>query len=271
MNAARSPSRSESPIYKSHSARSIVGVDRSVTCTALERLVGDSVQGSAGIAELREIDLLLTAAGYGPAAIRFDPSIVRGLAYYTGPVVETDVTFPVKGSNDQPLHLGAVASGGRYDDLITRFKGIQIPSTGVSIGVSRLQLALKEKGSALADEVRPVVVLVLDREATPSYMNMVRELRAAGIRAEVYAGTSWMKAQLKYADKRDAPVAVIEGGDERAKGLVTLKDLKLGAERAKDIKDRDAWAKGADAQVTVPRADLVTEVKKIIAAQKARA
>jgi histidyl-tRNA synthetase len=99
---------------------------------------------------------------------------------------------------------------------------------------------------------------------------MVKDLRAAGIRAELYTGTSGMKAQLKYADKRNSPVAVIEGGDERAKGLVTLKDLILGAEHAKNIKDRDAWAKGSDAQVTVPRSELVEAVKKILANQGAR-
>ena len=246
--------------------------DRQAVCNELERLVGESVQGRAGVAELREIDAILTGNGYETARVCFDPSVVRGLAYYTGPVVEAELTFEIANDDGQRVRFGSVASGGRYDDLVTRFKGVQVPATGISVGVSRLQAALVAKGIFQTNEAAgPVVVLVMDRDATPGYFAMVKELREAGIRAELYAGTSGMKAQLKYADKRHSPVAVIEGGDERAKGLVTLKDLILGAEHAKNIKDRDAWAKGSDAQVTVPRGELVEAVKKILAAQGARA
>jgi histidyl-tRNA synthetase len=243
--------------------------DRKAFCNELDRIVEESGDGRAGVAELRQIDAALTGAGYDDSRVRFDPSVVRGLAYYTGPVIEAELTFQVRNDDGQLVRFGSVAGGGRYDDLVTRFKGVQVPATGISIGVSRLQAALASRGGA-PTAAGPIVVLVMDKDATASYMAMAKELRDAGIRAEVYTGTSGMKAQLKYADKRQSPVAVIEGSDERAKGVVTLKDLELGAERAKDIKDRDAWAKGADAQVTVPRADLVAEVKKIIAAQKAR-
>ncbi len=247
------------------------GDDRGAVCGELERLVGNSEEGRAGVAELREIDAILGQCGYESARVGFEPSVVRGLAYYTGPVVEAELTFQVTNDDGQLVRFGSIASGGRYDDLVTRFKGVQVPATGVSIGVSRLQAALAAKGlDASAAATPPVVVLVMDRAATPDYFAMVKELRAAGIRAEVYAGTSGMKAQLKYADKRGSPVAVIEGGDERAKGVVTLKDLQLGAERAKEIKDRDAWAKGGEAQVTVPRGELVAAVKKILASQSAR-
>ncbi len=245
--------------------------DRKSFCNELDRIVEESVDGRAGVAELRQIDAALDGAGYDDTRVRFDPSVVRGLAYYTGPVIEAELTFQVRNDDGQLVRFGSVAGGGRYDDLVTRFKGVQVAATGVSIGVSRLQAALAARGAATTQATGPVVVLVMDKDATSSYVAMAKELREAGLRAEVYAGTSGMKAQLKYADKRQSPVAVIEGSDERAKGVVTLKDLELGAERAKDIKDRDAWAKGADAQVTIPRADLVAEVKKIIAAQKARA
>ncbi|MBL8782368.1 MAG: histidine--tRNA ligase [Alphaproteobacteria bacterium] len=244
--------------------------DRKSFCNELDRIVEESVDGRAGVAELRQIDAALTGAGYDDARVRFDPSVVRGLAYYTGPVIEAELTFQVRNEDGQLVRFGSVAGGGRYDDLVTRFKGVQVPATGISIGVSRLLAALASRGGQ-ATAAGPVVVLVMDKDATSSYMAMAKELRQAGLRAEVYAGTSGMKAQLKYADKRQSPVAVIEGSDERAKGVVTLKDLELGAERAKDIKDRDAWAKGGDAQVTVARADLVAEVKKILAAQKTRA
>ena len=246
--------------------------DRKSFCNELEGLVGESADGRAGVAELRQIDDALNGAGYDDARVRFDPSVVRGLAYYTGPVIEAELTFQVRNEDGHLVRFGSVAGGGRYDDLVTRFKGVQVPATGISIGVSRLQAALAMQGlSSATAAAGPVVVLVMDREALPSYYAMVQELRAAGIRAEIYAGTSGMKAQLKYADKRQSPVAVIEGGDERSKGLVTLKDLVLGAEHAKEIKDRDAWSKGSNAQVTVPRNELVAAVRKILAAQGERA
>jgi histidyl-tRNA synthetase len=243
---------------------------RADVCAGFQDLVGDDAEGRAGVEELRQIDAALTAAGYEDARVRFDPSVVRGLAYYTGPVIEAELTFEVRNEDGQLVRFGSVAGGGRYDDLVTRFKGVQVPATGISIGVSRLAAALASRGlTSAADAQSPVVVLVMDKEALASYLVMARELRAAGIRAEVYTGTSGMKAQLKYADKRQSPIAVIEGGDERAKGLVTIKDLKLGAERARDIKDREAWAKGGEAQVTVPRAELVATVKKILTRQGA--
>ena len=243
-------------------------VARGDVCERLSTLVGTSEEGQKGVAELREIDALLRSAGYDDQRVRFDPSVVRGLAYYTGPVVEAELLGEVTNDDGQVVRFGAVASGGRYDDLVTRFKGVEVPATGVSIGVSRLLSALIAKGLVSAASAQgPVVVLVMDKEAIGGYLAMVRELRAAGVRAELYTGTSGMKAQLKYADKRQSPVAIIEGGDERAKGQVTLKDLALGAALAKNIKDREQWSKGADAQVTVPRADLVAAVKQILARQ----
>ena len=240
--------------------------DRNAFCNELERVVGDSVDGQAGVAELRQIDAALSGAGYDAKRVRFDPSVVRGLAYYTGPVIEAELTFDIKNEDGLVVRVGSVIGGGRYDDLVTRFKGVQIPATGISIGVSRLRAALASRG-AVEPIAGPVVVLAMDKDAVSSYVTMAKELRAAGIRAEVYTGTSGMKAQLKYADKRMSPVAVIEGSDERTKGVVTLKDLVLGAEQAKEIKDRAQWAKGSDAQVTVPRGELVAAVKKIMATQ----
>jgi len=239
---------------------------RGDVCDRLLALVATSEEGRKGVDELREIDNILTAAGYGDERVRFDPSVVRGLAYYTGPVVEAELTFQVTNEDGQLVRFGSVASGGRYDDLIMRFKGVEVPATGISIGVSRLLAALIAKGLvSTASAQGPIVVLVMDRDAMGGYLAMVRELRAAGLRAELYTGTAGMKAQLKYADKRQSPVVIIEGGDERAKGAVTLKDLALGAERAKDIKDRDQWSKGSEAQMTVPRANLVEAVKQILA------
>jgi histidyl-tRNA synthetase len=245
------------------------GGDRVAVCNNLSALVKGSVIGEQGVGELREIDAVLAAAGFDLDRVRIDPAIVRGLAYYTGPVFEAELTFDIKGDDGRPVRFGSVGGGGRYDDLVERFLGKKVPATGVSIGVSRLAAALQMRGLASGrSHVGPVVVLVLDRDQLPRYQAMVAELRAAGIRAELYLGQSGMRAQLKYADKRAAPIVVIEGGDERAKGEVTLKDMALGAELSSEIKSRSEWAKGAVAQVSVRREDLARRVREILERQQ---
>ena len=244
------------------------GSDRIAVCSSLAELVKGSATGEQGAAELLEIDAVLTAAGFGLDRVRIDPAVVRGLAYYTGPVFEAELTFEIKGDDGRPIRFGSVGGGGRYDNLVERFLGKKVPATGVSIGVSRLAAALDMRGLLSArTHIGPVVVLVLDRDQLPRYQAMVSELRAAGIRAELYLGQSGMRAQLKYADKRAAPIVVIEGGDERAKGEVTLKDMALGAELSSEIKSREEWAKGAASQVSVKREDLTRHIKQILERQ----
>lgn len=239
--------------------------DRVTVCDQLAAIVGESEIGGEGVAELREIDALLTVAGYGADQIVFDPSIVRGLEYYTGPVWEIDLTFEFRGEDDLLTRFGSVGSGGRYDGLVERFKGVRVPATGCSIGVSRLYAALKALGKAQDSAIQgPVVVLVMDAEETAGYQTMVQELRKAGIRSELYLGGSGMKAQLKYADRRGASMVVIEGEDERSKGEVTLKDLVLGSKMSKDIKDNKAWREDQPAQITVSRTELVSGVQSIL-------
>lgn len=235
------------------------------TLSRLEKAVGGTEAGAAGLAELRDMAALFSAAGYGQDRIAIDPSIVRGLDYYTGPVFEAELTFEARSEDGQLIRFGSVGGGGRYDGLVARFKGIEVPATGFSLGVSRLYAALEalgKAGSGGADA--PVIVLVMDREHMGRYMAMAAELRAAGLRAEVYMGGSGVRAQLKYADKRGAPVVVMEGEDERAKGEVTLKDLVLGAKKSAEITDNEAWRSGAEAQMAVPRAELVAGVKRIL-------
>ena len=195
---------------------------------ALRELVGNSVVGLKGCEELDPIaDLLRRAAG--PERGDRSVGVVRGLGYYTGPVFEAELTFPVVGEDGRPRQFGSVAGGGRYDDLVKRFTGEAVPATGVSIGVDRLLAALGEKGRLTAVEPGPVMVTVMDRDRMAGYQAMAAELRDEGIRAEVFLGGGGMAQQLKYADKRGSEVAVIEGGDERARGVVQLKDLELGA------------------------------------------
>jgi histidyl-tRNA synthetase len=240
---------------------------RSGVLAGLERLVGDNDEGRAGLKELTGIDAVLSALGVDDARARFDPSVVRGLEYYTGAVYEAELTLTAK-ENGRPVRFGSVGGGGRYDDLVARFTGKPVPATGFSIGVSRLIAAQEVLGLARSDaSAPPVVVLALDAGRMGDYFAMAEELRRAGIRAEAYLGGAGMKAQLKYADKRGAPVAVIQGGDELAKGAVTLKDLKLGAKIAASLgEDREAYAKAREqVQLEVPRAHLVAAVQQILA------
>lgn len=232
---------------------------------ALGELVRGSAVGEEGVGELVEIESMLRSAGYGEDQAVVDPSVVRGLEYYSGPVFEAELTFDAEGDDGLPVRFGSVGGGGRYDYLVERFLGKKVPATGFSIGVSRLVAALELKDLLPRDKVSgPVLVLVLDRSQLGGYQAMTAELRRAGIRAEQYLGESGMRAQLKYADKRAAPVVVIEGEDERAKGEVTLKNMALGSELSREIKSREEWAKGAQAQKTVKRDDLVAEVAAML-------
>ncbi|TIV60504.1 MAG: histidine--tRNA ligase [Mesorhizobium sp.] len=242
------------------------------TVQDIKSALGNISACEAGLNELEEIAVLCDAAGYGPARIKIDPSVVRGLEYYTGPVFEAELLAEIPNDEGQIVRFGSVGGGGRYDGLVSRFRGEPVPATGFSIGVSRLMTALKNLGKLdISDVIAPVVVLVMDKdtESLGRYQKMVADLRAAGIRSEMYLGGAGMKAQLKYADRRGSPVAIIQGGDERARGEVQIKDLIEGARMSAEITDNAEWRAARPAQVTVAEADLVAEVKKILAAQAA--
>jgi histidyl-tRNA synthetase len=227
-------------------------------------LVGSSATGAAGLNELEQIVRLLQACGYGPDRVMFDTGVVRGLDYYTGAVFEAQLTFPIQNDDGEEVVFGSVAGGGRYDDLVARFTGQTVPATGISIGVSRLMSALASRGLTSAALSPLVVVTVMDKAEAAASFAMVQELRAAGLRAEAYVGNGKMGDQFKYADKRGAAIAVIEGGDERARGEVTLKDLALGAELAKSVESRAEWVANREAQKSVQRAMLVAEIKAML-------
>ncbi|MER8511162.1 histidine--tRNA ligase [Mesorhizobium sp. M0894] len=225
-----------------------------------------------GLAELEQIRTMVAQSGYGEDRIRIDPSVVRGLEYYTGPVYEAELLAEIPNEDGQIVRFGSVGGGGRYDGLVSRFRGEPVPATGFSIGVSRLMTALKNLGKLdTSDVIAPVVVLTMDKdtESLGRYQKMVAELRAAGIRSEMYLGGAGMKAQLKYADRRGSPVAIIQGGDERAKGELQIKDLIEGAKMSAEIADNAEWRAARPAQVTVAESGLVAEVRKILAAQAA--
>ncbi|MFC4217143.1 histidine--tRNA ligase [Pseudophaeobacter arcticus] len=232
----------------------------------LRAAVGASKVGAEGIGELEQIADLMAAGGYGSDRIEIDPSIVRGLGYYTGPVYEAELTFEIFDDKGRKRQFGSVAGGGRYDDLVKRFTGQEVPATGMSIGVDRLLAALREKGRLSATPTGPVVVTVMDKARMADYQTMVAELRNAGIRAEVYLGNPKnFGNQLKYADRRNSPVAVIEGGDEKANGVIQIKDLILGAKIAESA-TLEEW-KERPSQFEVPRGDLVAKVREILESQ----
>jgi histidyl-tRNA synthetase len=233
------------------------------TVARLRDLVEGSAVGLQGVEELETIADLMAAGGYGPDRVEIDPSVVRGLGYYTGPVFEAELTFEIKDDKGRVRNFGSVAGGGRYDDLVKRFTGQEVPATGVSIGVDRLLAALHAKGRLASDSVGPVVVTVMDKARMADYQAMVAELRQAGIRAEVYLGNPKnFGNQLKYADRRGSPVAVIAGGDEFDSGMIQIKDLILGAKIAENA-TLEEW-KDRPSQYEVPRADLVAKVREIL-------
>ena len=227
----------------------------------------DSKIGQQGREELDDIGKLVAASGYGSDRIRIDPSVVRGLEYYTGPVYEVELLLDTKDEKGRPVRFGSVGGGGRYDGLVSRFRGEVVPATGFSIGVSRLQAALTMLGKLdTRPESGPVVVTVFDRERVADYQRMVANLRSANIRAELYLGNPKnMGNQLKYADRRNSPCVIIQGSDEKAKGKVQIKDLILGAGLTA-TGDRDEYLKKqAEAQTEVDENDLVAAVRKILA------
>ncbi|MGO4527122.1 histidine--tRNA ligase [Microvirga sp. 2MCAF35] len=266
-------SASAQPTQATHSAETIAGTkiykstQNSAAIEQLRTLNFSSPTYLAGIDELAQIAELVDAAEYGDRVI-IDPSVVRGLEYYTGPVYEAELTFQVQDEDGRPVRFGSVGGGGRYDGLVGRFRSEPVPATGFSIGVSRLLSALQMVKSPIvsgAEKPGPVVVLVMDKDQIAAYQRMVSTLRQAGIRAELYLGSSGMKAQMKYADRRQSPCVVIQGSNERERGEVEIKDLIEGAKAAGAIASNEEWKAARPAQFSVPETDLVKAVREVLA------
>jgi histidyl-tRNA synthetase len=214
---------------------------------------------------VEQIEPLVRKAGYQPDQIKIDFAVVRGLEYYTGAVFEAELLAQIPNEKGQPVVFGSVGGGGRYDGLVGRFMKEDVPATGFSIGVSRLQAALTALGKlGDAEASGPVVVLVMDKTRTGDYQKMVSDLRRAGVSAELYLGESGMKAQMKYADRRDAPLAIIQGGDEKQRGVVQIKDLALGKKMSAQIAGNEEWREQRAGQSEVAEADLVATVKRML-------
>ncbi|MBO6814216.1 MAG: histidine--tRNA ligase [Rhizobiaceae bacterium] len=241
----------------------------SLTVQALQRSSVGEIAKEA-LTELETISTLLDAAGYGTQRVSIDPSVVRGLEYYTGPVFEAELLFDVTNEKGEVVQFGSVGGGGRYDGLVKRFTGQDVPATGFSIGVSRLMTALKNLGKLEDSGVRaPVLVTVMDRDALGTYQGFVQKLREAGIRAEMYQGNpNKFGKQLQYADRRGSPIAIIQGSDERANGKLQLKDLIEGRKQAEAIASNEEWRESRPGQFETEESDLVAEVSKLLEAQK---
>ena len=251
-------------------AREAIGefLDISTRDVGVLKALAELKLGAAGEEGLRELELIenaLNGMGVQADQARFDPAVVRGLEYYTGPVFEAELLLETVDERGAAVRFGSVGGGGRYDDLVARFTGEQVPATGFSFGVSRLAAALRAAGRDAGSDARgPVVVIAFDQARMADYFALTRELQSAGIAAEVYLGSSGMKAQMKYADRRLSPAAVIMGDDEIAAGTVTVKDLDLGRDLAKGLTDNTAWRAERPGQLNVPRADLVATLRAIL-------
>jgi histidyl-tRNA synthetase len=232
----------------------------------LDPRLANSPIGQTGRQELEEIAALVQASGYNDGRVVIDPTVVRGLEYYTGPVFEVELLLDTKDEKGRPVRFGSVGGGGRYDGLVSRFRGEPVPATGFSIGVSRLQAALTLLGKLdVGQNFGPVIVTVFDKARLADYQTMVTTLRNANIRAELFLGNPKnMGAQFKYADKRNSPCVVIQGGDEKAKGEVQIKDLIEGAKAAAAIASNQEWRESRPAQFAAPEDKLVDAVREVL-------
>jgi len=260
----------ELPFSAIASLESFLAIANSPTLTRSDRINAMSLLslgalGNEALGELSAIDTALTSMGIGDDRAVIDPTVVRGLEYYTGAVFEAELLLETVDDKGQPMRFGSIGGGGRYDDLVARFTGERTPATGFSFGVSRLTAALAAAGRSAAAQTRgPVVVIVFNADKMADYFAIAGELRGAGIAAEVYLGSSGMKAQMKYADRRMSPAVVIVGDDELAAGAVTIKDLDAGRVLAAGVTDNDAWRAERPGQQTIPRGDMVAAVRRIL-------
>ncbi|MEM6603165.1 MAG: histidine--tRNA ligase [Pseudomonadota bacterium] len=242
------------------------GGDNNQTLEACRALLGENETGQTGLVELEKMFEMIDASCSNSQNMVFNPAIVRGLGYYTGPVFEAELTFDVQNEKGKVVQFGSVAGGGRYDDLVARFTGRTVPATGVSIGLDRLLTALENRGALKSEQenLGPVIVTIMDRDRIADYARIAHELRAAGIKTELYLGEAGFKAQMKYADRRHAPIAVIQGSDESAKGEVLLKDLHLGMMMADKAHTHEEWRHNEDVQKLVSQNDIVSAVRAML-------
>jgi len=231
---------------------------RDVVTKVRELFAGlDHAAGQIDVVE--KISNHLYALGYNDDRVSLDLSIARGLAYYTGPVFEAILL-------DAP-QFGSIFGGGRYDGLVMRFLGEPIPAVGASIGVDRLLAALAHLGRVDTRKATArVLVTNMDRAMTDDYLQLTWELRRANIPTEFYIGTAKrLGKQLEYADQYDIPLAILCGSNEKAQGIVTVKNMAAGRAKASLLDDRSKWLAERPGQTTIPRERLVEGIRDLLA------
>ncbi|GIV31131.1 MAG: histidine--tRNA ligase [Saprospiraceae bacterium] len=235
----------------------------------LEKLggvAGDHPLAVEGLEELQKMNHIWNTLGYDDSRIVFDPTLMRGMAYYTGPVFEAESLMKYTDERGRERKVGSICGGGRYDGLVERLLGMKVPATGASIGVDRLAEVLRMAMPDLARATGPVLIAWFDDELQDEYFRMAREIRQAGIPAEVYFGCykgfRKIKKQMAYADQKNCPAVVLYGGDEAAKGVVSVKNLWLGKELSATVSDKQEWNRLV--QQEVPRDRLVEHLRSLL-------
>ena len=177
---------------------------------------------------------------------KFDPSVIRGLEYYTGPIFEVNLNFSVKNLKGQVIQFGSIGGGGRYDNLVSNFGSLDYPATGISVGIDRLVFALMQKKEFDLKVTRPVMICVFDQDNMKRYIEVLNKLRSENISSEIYPGEGKIKKQLEYANRIKSPCVIFLGEDEIKKSEIKIKDLKTGSE------------------INIKNENMINEIKKII-------
>lgn len=200
---------------------------------------------------------------YKELPFEFDPTVVRGLEYYTGLVFEVELTAKILNDKGKEVIFGSVAGGGRYDKLIARFGKEDVPATGISIGVDRLVYAI-EQFDKISSNKKPLIIIAnLISDEISTYLNIADQLRLEGYACEIFYGSNNLSKQLKYCDKRGASAVVIIGEDELKNNTISIKNLTVGKEMSKNIDSREEWKELKAGQFTINKDDLINEIKKI--------
>ena len=198
----------------------------------IETALKDKIPDSEDILQIIKIFEAYNFKNY-----KFDPSVIRGLEYYTGPIFEVNLNFQVKNLKGQTIQFGSIGGGGRYDNLVSNFGNLDCPATGISIGLDRLVFALMQKKDFKIKSTRPVIICIFDKDKIKEYVDILNKLRASNISSEIYPGEGKLKKQMEYANKLGSPAVILYGDNEIKSGKATLKNLESGNESSVKIEE----------------------------------
>ena len=199
---------------------------------AIEQKINDTESKTDDVAEIIKI-----FEDYDFKNYKFDPTVIRGLEYYTGPIFEVNLNFEVKNQKGKTVQFGSIGGGGRYDNLVSNFGNLDCPATGISIGLDRLVYALMQKKEFNINSTKPIVICVFDKKNLKNYVSILKQLRASNISAEIYPGEGNLKKQMQYANKLGSPAVILYGDNEIKSGKATLRGLVSGNETSVEIEN----------------------------------